>query len=98
MEYINKITLQGNVVNVHETDYYFKVVLCTVYKLKDDEGNPIIYTDFHNVWITKPCTEEINRGDYLNITGRLTYKKYESSEGNIVTMPNIIAYEVKKVN
>lgn len=106
MEQINKVELRGFVGNVtirkvgERRVAHFSVG--TAYAYNDRGGNAVIDTQWHNVnaWESKniTCLDQIEKGGRVQVTGRLIYRKYTSTDGIERTTAEIQAYKLKIID
>lgn len=89
MEFLNKVELVGivgnvNVSRVAETKMVTLSVL-TEYSYIKKDGENIVNCEWHNVSanekVIKGKPEDITKGSWVKITGRITTKTYSSEEG-----------------
>lgn len=89
MEFLNKVELVGivgnvNVSRVAETKMVTLSVL-TEYAYTKKDGENIVNCEWHNVSanekVIKGKPEDITKGSWVKISGRITMRKYFSEEG-----------------
>lgn len=104
MDYVNRIKLRGvighiNVENINGTNFCrVSVMTCTSKRAKDDVI--IVDTQWHNVtaWENGKGVKDLEtvkttykKGDIVELTGHLVYRKYVDSEGVDRTGTEIMA-------
>ena len=105
MEQLNKVELIGVVgtikVQTVQGTQMAKMQMATNYAYKNEEGEPVIETTWHNVtaWEGRnmPDFSEIQRGTNLKVIGRLRYQRYTTPEGHEVAHTDVVAHKIEIV-
>lgn len=104
MEYLNKVTIRGQVGSVRTTEVQgrtltrMSVVTNEFFKTKD--GSAVIETTWHNVegWDKEGLKlSDTQKGDKVYVEGRLKMQKYTNAEGHESYASFIIANKFEKV-
>ncbi len=76
--------------------------LATNYAYNDRNGNPVVETTWHNVKAWKgrkiPALEDIKKGTWLHVKGRLRNIRYTAADGSERTSFEVLAGEIEIVN
>ncbi len=105
MQFLNKVELVGIVGNVNiskvaETKMVTLSVL-TEYAYTKKDGENIINCEWHNVSasekVIKGKPEDITKGSWVKVSGRITMRKYFSEEGE-KRLYSIVAGSLELVN
>lgn len=107
MEHLNRIELTGvvgrdaKITNVGDSAVA-SFSMATNHAYKDKNGNAIVETTWHNVRAWKgrkmPALEDIKRGKWLHLTGRLRNIRYTAADGSERTSFEVLAGEIEIVN
>lgn len=104
MEFLNKIELVGVVGYATEKTYGGATVglslsVMTEYVCLDPDGNSVVTVHWHLVQahpsVVKDSLDDIEKGTWVKVTGRLEYKKFISSEGEEQRTAIIVAKEIE---
>jgi len=94
MEYLNKVVLKGVIGSIKPTVVsdtniiYFTV--CTQYSHKDENGNIIVETTWHQCSYSTKTDFPFKKGDTIHLFGRIKQSRYIDSSGNERIMNTII--------
>lgn len=104
MEYLNKVTIRGQVGSVRTTDVQGKILtrmsVATCEYLNSKEGYAVIETTWHNVegWDKEGLKlSDTKKGDKVYVEGRLKAQRYTNAEGHESQVYSIIASKFEKV-
>lgn len=107
MEFINKITLQGYVGSIKvETVGEHKFATMTIitnYCYRSADGNAVLETQwtqvkvFENPKTTMTPLEDIQKNDIVRVEGRLRALRYTKENGDNVSVPEVIARSLVKI-
>ena len=102
MEHINRIEVQGRIGNLRLNEFNGSKVanfsLVTEYLYKSREMGAVNEVTWHNVvaWSRKgmPDFENIRKGVFLAVEGKIRYVKYTTSSGEERYMTEIVAQKI----
>ena len=104
MEYLNKVTIRGQVGSVRTTDVQGKILtrmsVATQEVYKDGNNPMVVETTWHNVegWDKEGLKlSDTKKGDKVYVEGRLKMQRYLNAEGHECTAYSIIASKFEKV-
>ena len=107
MEQLNRIELIGvvgrdaKITNVGDSAVA-NFSMATNYAYKDKDGNAVDETTWHNVRAWKgrkmPALEDIKKGTWLHLTGRLRSFRYTAADGSEHISFEVLANEITIVN
>lgn len=107
MEQLNRIELIGvvgrdaKITNVGDSAVA-NFSMATNYACKDKNGNAIFETTWHNIRAWKgrkmPALEDIKKGTWLHVTGRLRNIRYTAADGSERTSFEVLAGEIEIVD
>lgn len=101
MEYLNKIEIRGIVGQVSFAEVgdkkHANFYVCTHRFYKNKNGEAVFDTTWFNVsaWEgPKNGIDNLQKGDFVGVTGRLRIQKYATSEGTESSVPEVVATSV----
>lgn len=102
MEQLNRVTLRGIVGSVRESKVGGQVItrltVATNYAFRAQDGTPVIETTWHNVSMWSDAPLGIQKGDSVEVVGRIRNQRYVNAAGVDCTYVEIIASNVVKLD
>lgn len=102
MEQLNRVELRGIVGSVRENKagelIIVNMTVATNYAYRTKGGEPVIETTWHNV---SKCFEKspgIQKGDYVEVIGRLKNERYVRVDGTEVCSTRVSAKSITKID
>lgn len=104
MEYLNKVTIRGQVGSVRTTEVQgrtlTKMLVATQEIFRTKDGSAVIETTWHNIegWDNDELKlSDTQKGDKVYVEGGLKEYRYTNAEGHISQTFSIIASKFEKV-
>lgn len=108
MEQLNKVTLRGMIGSIRSAEIaetkVYRFTLATNLAYRDKENCPVIETTWSQIVgfpgkdIDGKMMDSLQRGDKVEVTGRLRNSRYTGEDGVERTMTEIRAYRIDKIS
>lgn len=102
MESLNKIELKGIVGSVKSSrigeSYINNLSVATNYTYKDEKDNILVETTWHHCVYFSKEELSLNRGDNVELSGRIRERRYIDPDGNEKPVYEIIVNKLNKLN
>lgn len=102
MEQLNRVELRGIVGNVRESQignlFLVTMAVATNYAYKAKDGSAVIDTTWHSVEKFFDSPQGFNRGDRVEVVGRLKIQRYMHDDGTMASSTYVVASSIKKLD